>query len=120
MLVDAEFFGWSLVERLLSSPAATRRRILWPLETKAEQAILNGLDESYTDAQAVAHALAELDEAFDTREFDALSAVQVAKTLRSRTFLRDPLPMLRARPDAFPSAFCEALVRAWDSSDEPF
>jgi len=122
VLVDAEWFDWPLVERLLHCPPAIRRRILWPCEhTPQELEALDMLASNYTLDDALQHAVRELEAALGTPlRIDTDNAGAAMKLVRDATFLRDPLALLTSRPGLFSPDGRRAFASSLEASREPF
>lgn len=120
LLVDAPYFGWTLIEQLLALPAV-RRRILW-LEafTDHELEVLTDLERSYSEDDAVRHAFQELERRFgDPPEMRDGDAAEATELLRHDTFLTDPTALLRRHGLCFSHSAREWLLQHWEVA-EPF
>lgn len=121
VLVAAEFFDWPLVHRLLHSPPAVRRRILWPRQfAHAEAAVLLELEKQYTVDEAVRHAVDVLEERFGLPlHIGVQEAKEAAGLVRAATFLRQPEMLWKVRGDVFSLSGRRAFTACW-MTPEPF
>lgn len=123
VLVDDEYFDWRLVERLLFSPPAIRRRIMWPTtHSLQELAVLDELEADYTVQDAVRHAIEQLETRFGRPLcLEPLQAKEAARLVRDATFLHDPAALLDACPEAFSPVVRRRMNSWWHAlSNEPF
>ena len=120
ILVDAPYFDWSLVDRLLFGSPEIRRRILWPIQhTDDELAVLSDLEAGYTEEDALRHALGELEARFGSPLFiKANEAAEAATLLRDCTFLSEPASLFRAHETRFSRQALRTIVE--HRCDDPF
>jgi hypothetical protein len=122
VLVEAEMFGWPLIERLLFSPAAIRKRILLPCDFSAqEQQVLAGLDDCYSQEEAVRHAVDLLQQRFGMPlRLDIEEINEALRLMRAGTFLEDVALLLTMHPDVFSSDAQGVIEERWREADHPF